>query len=58
MKIVVSKKEVVNDDKQNDILKLYNSTISLRDNGDSQKEHGVDFSNIINNPVSDYKIKV
>ena len=51
-------KKVVNDDKQNDILKLYNFTISSRDNGDSQKEHGVDFSNIINNPVSDYKINV
>ena len=58
MKIVVSKIEVVNDDNRNDILKLYNFTISLRNNGDSQKEHDVDFSNVISNPDSDYKIRV
>ena len=28
------------------------------DNGDSQKEHDVDFSNLINSPDSDYKIRV
>ena len=58
MKIVVTKIEVVNDDNMNDVLKLYNFTISLRDNGDSQKEHDVDFSSVINNPDSDYKIRV
>jgi hypothetical protein len=58
MKIVLLKMEVVNDDKENDILKLYNFTISLRDNGDSEKEHDVDFSNVINNPDSYYKIRV
>ena len=58
MKIVLSKMEVVNDDKENDTLKLYNFTISLRDNGDSEKEHDVDFSNVINNPDSYYKIRV
>ena len=57
-KIVVSKIDVVNDDNTNDVLKLYNFTISLRDNGDSQKEHDVVFSSVINNPDSDYKIRV